>query len=169
MIIPIKNKRLGVFDMEIDEEDYDKIKHLKLTLNDTSNRNTYYCKSIVYENCKYIKKIHIHRLIMGLDDYKIDNRIIHHIDGNGLNNKKSNLVICDNLYNSQSINKPNVNVGHIYFEKNTEKVKRKKQWRFCITVNKKGHSKRFLTEQEAIDYKNNFIQGLTNPALTAKS
>ena len=162
MKIPIKHKRLGTNFMEIDDEDWDKIKDLNLTLNNRSNPNTYYCMSTVYEKCKYIKKINIHRLIMGLDDYKKDKRIINHIDGNGLNNKKENLEICDNLYNSQSINRHNGKFGLIYFEKNTEKTKRIKQYRFAITINKKRIQKRFLTENEAINYRDNLYKELTS-------
>jgi len=148
--------------MEIDDEDFEKIKNLNIVLNYTSNPNTNYAKAIIYKNQKYIKCLHIHRVIMGLGDYKDDKRIVNHIDGNGLNNKKSNLEICSILYNSQSINKPNCNVGCINFEKNTEKTKRLKQWRFMITINKKRHTKRFLTEKEAIEYKNQFVKDLIN-------
>ena len=160
MRIPIKHKQYGVKFMEIDEEDWDKIKHLNLTQNNESNKNTTYAHSTIYEKCKYIKRINIHRLIMGLGDHKDDKRITNHIDGNGLNNKKENLEICDIMYNSQSINRHHGNIGLIFREFNTEKVRRKKQWNFCITINKVRHRKRFLTEQEAIDYKEKYIQEL---------
>tara|TARA_R110001592_G_scaffold211552_1_gene463428 strand:- start:188 stop:691 length:504 start_codon:yes stop_codon:yes gene_type:complete len=162
MIIPIKNKTFGVKFMEIDDEDWDKIKHLNIIQNNTSTKHTTYCKAIIYENCKYIKTINIHREIMGLGDYKNDKRVINHIDGNGLNNKKENLEICSTMYNSQSINRHRGNIGIIYKEENTEKVKRLKKWKFCMKVNKKSHSKRFLTEQEAIDYKEEFVNNLRN-------
>ena len=158
MKLPIIHKTKGTFDMFIDEEDYEKIKHLNLTLNHSSNKHTKYCKSIVYKNCKYIKTLNIHRVIMGLGDFKEDKRIINHIDGNGLNNRKENLEICSQMYNAQSFRKVNCNIGWINYEKNTEKTKRKKQWCFQITVNKKRHRKRFLTEEEAIEYKNEYIK-----------
>ena len=151
LIIPIHHKKLGTFDMFIDKEDYDKIKDLNLTLNHTSNPHTKYCQSIIYENKKYVKKIHIHRLIMGLDDYKIDKRIINHIDGNGLNNRKENLEICDTMHNSQSKNCINKPIGVVYYD---DSMKRIKRWRFCITINKKRHSKRFETKEEAEEYRN---------------
>ena len=97
---------------------------------------------------------------MGLGDFKDDKRVINHIDGDGLNNKKENLEICSIMYNSQSINKPNSNVGHIYFEKNTEKVKRSTNWRFMIVINKKRHSKRFVTKEEAEIYKYDYIKNI---------
>ena len=156
--IPHRNKGTQV--MIIDEEDFDKIKDLNITLNHTSNPKTYYAKATIYKDCKYVKTINIHRLIMGLDDYKKDKRIVNHIDGNGLNNRKENLEICDSLYNAQTINKPNSTFAKVYFEANTEKTKRKKQWRFLIHINKKRHSKRFLTEEEANEYRADFIKEL---------
>ncbi len=145
--------------MLIDEEDYDKIKDLNLTLNYTSNKHTFYAKHIVYENCKYVKTINIHRLIMGLGDYKKDKRQINHIDGNGLNNQKSNLEICDCMHNSQSFRQPHrKNIGCIYLDNS---MKRQKKWRFYITINAKSHSKRFLTEEEAIKYKEQFLSNIT--------
>ena len=149
--IPITHKTKGINYMEINEEDFDKIKHLNLTLNHTSNKKTYYVNSTIYENKKYVKKVHIHRLIMGLEDYKTDKRIINHIDGNGLNNKKENLEICDIMYNSQSIRQKNVNRKSYWFENDP---KRKCKWRVYITIYGKKQSKRFLTEQECIDYIN---------------
>jgi len=160
MKIPIHHRTLGTFDMLIDKEDYEKIKHLNLSLNHTSNKHTKYCKHIVYEKCKYIKTLHIHRVIMGLDDYKKDKRQINHIDGNGLNNQKKNLEICSAMYNSQSFRQVHRNTGTIHFEKNTEKTKRKTQWCFQITVNKKRHRKRFLTKEEAEEYKKEYIKSL---------
>jgi len=145
--------------MEIDEEDFDKIKDLNLTINHDSNPNTKYCKSVVYKHpSTYVKTLHIHRIIMGLGDYKDDKRIVNHIDGNGLNNKKENLEISNPMHNSQSFRCINKNIGCIYKEKNTEKCKRTKQWMFRIVINKIKHQKRFLTEQEAIDYRDNYVK-----------
>lgn len=165
MIIPIHNRTLGTFDMLIDSEDYEKIKDLNITLNHKSNPNTKYAKSIVYENCKYIKTLNIHRVIMGLGDFKNDKRIINHIDGNGLNNQKSNLEICDTMYNSQSVNRIHQNCKYVRYEAKEGKTKRLKKWRFKMTVDGVRHSKRFLTEEEANNYKDEFIKNiiLVNP------
>jgi len=154
--IPINHKTKGNHTMLIDEEDYDKIKDLNLTLNHTSSNTTYYAKSTIYENQKYIKKLHIHRLIIGLGDYKNDKRIINHKDGNGLNNTKKNLEICDCMYNSQSINRINEKRNkNCYFENDP---KRKCKWKAVIKIFGKSTSKRFNTEQECID----FINSLEN-------
>ena len=143
--------------MEIDDEDFDKIKDLNLTLNHQSNPNTKYAKSIVYKNCKYVKKLHVHRIIMGLGDFKEDKRIIHHIDGNGLNNKKCNLEICDQMYNSQSIRHKNKDYNYVSYR---YEVNRVKCWTFQTTINKKRHRKRFETEKEANAYRDMFLASL---------
>ena len=152
--IPIKHKSKGTQTMLIDDEDYDKIKDLNLTLNYTSNKHTYYCLHTVYVKCKYIKRISIHRLIMGLGDYKDDKRQINHIDGNGLNNQKSNLEICDTMYNSQSFRQPHRNSKGYYFENDP---KRKLKWRVYLRINKGNKSKRFSTEEECKIYIQNCI------------
>ena len=135
--------------MEIDEEDFDKIKDFNLTLNCDSNKNTHYAKSVIYENNKYVKKIHIHRFIMGLGDFKNDKRIINHIDGNGLNNKKNNLEICNCMYNSQSVNRIHHKTKGYSFENDP---KRKCKWRVSIKIYGKNIRKRFLTEEECIEF-----------------
>ena len=158
MIIPITHKRLGTHNLIIDEEDYDKVKDYSWRLNTTSNHHTYYAQHTVYKDCKYIKRISIHRLIMGLGDYNEDKRQVNHIDGNGLNNQKSNLEICDGMYNSQSFRQPNrTQIGLIYYDSS---MKRLKRWRFCMTVNGVKHSKRFITEEEANTYRDNYVSNL---------
>jgi len=149
LTIPITHKTKGTHLMYIDEEDLDKIKHLNICLNHTSNRHTYYAKSRVYKNCKFVKDLHIHRVIMGLGDYNDDKRQINHIDGNGLNNCKSNLEICDAMYNSQSFRQPNRVSKRYYFENDP---KRKCKWRTYFCINGKKYRQRFMTEEECIEW-----------------
>jgi len=151
MEIKIKHRRLGINIMYLDKEDYDKIKDLNLTLYIKPNTN--YCRSRIYEKQKYVKTINIHRLVMGLGDFKDDKRMVNHIDGNGLNNRKENLEICDNLYNTQSINCINKNVGNVYYD-SIKYLKRR--WKATITINKKTIQKYFLTEEEAYNFLEQF-------------
>ena len=158
MKLPITHRTKGTHEILIDDEDYEKIKDYSWCLNYTSNRHTYYAKHRIYKDCKYVKDIHIHRLIMGLGDYKDDKRQVNHIDGNGLNNQKSNLEICSAMYNSQSFRQPHRNnIGMVGYD---ESMKRKKRWRFCMFVNGKRHQKRFLTKEEAEEYRKEFIKDI---------
>ena len=154
MKLPITHKTKGTHDLLIDDEDYEKIKDYSWCLNYTSNPHTYYAKHRIYKDCKYVKDIHIHRLIMGLGDYKDDKRQVNHIDGNGLNNKKSNLEICTAMYNSQSFRQPNRICKRYYHENDP---KRKCKWRVTIIINGKTQRKRFMTENECIDYINDIM------------
>ena len=132
---------------DIDEEDFERINKYNWSKNTTSNPYTTYAKT----KTKTIGTKHLHRVIMGLGDYKDDKRIINHIDGNGLNNIKSNLEICDVLYNNQSFRRHHgkANVGVVYYDTSMKRIKR---WKAQITINKITHTKRFLTEQEGKDF-----------------
>ena len=166
MIIPITHKSKGTQDLIIDDEDYDLIKNYNWRLNITSNKYTYYVKSVIYKIeeirpptqarpnttkkiFKYDKTINIHRLIMGLGDYKDDKRIVNHKNGNGLDNRKCNLEICSSMYNSQSINKPHQKFGTIYIDTSGKRIKR---WRAHVTIMGVKHQSRFKTKEEAQKY-----------------
>ena len=137
---------------EIDEEDVELVSKYSWGINSQSNPHTKYAHSNTGG-----KKTHLHRLIMGLGDYKDDKRIINHIDGNGLNNVKSNLEICDCLYNSQSFRKHNSNIGCVYVDTSMKRVKR---WKAYIVINKIKHQKRFLTEEEGKIWIENIVENL---------
>ena len=163
--IPIIHNTKGTYTMLLDDDDYDKIKDLRLTLNYTSNKNTNYVYTKIYEKSKYIKTIHIHRLVMGLDDYKKDNRIVNHINGNGLDNRKENLEICNTIYNSQSINWKNTYCKHYYFENDP---KRKSKWRVGLKIYGTWYRKRFMTEQECIEYIDSLYELRTDKKIVDK-
>lgn len=140
-----RQKTIAVY-TDIDEDDYEKVSKYKWGKNNSSSLYNTYAHTKTGG-----KKIHLHRFIMGLGDYKDDKRIINHIDGNGLNNCKKNLEICDNLYNSQSFRRHhgNDNVGCVYYDTS---MKRLKRWRAIIVINKIKYTKRFLTKEEGNDY-----------------
>lgn len=146
MKYPVKKRNGETIYMLIDSEDLDLIKDLNLIQVNPKNSNTTYIKSVLYEKGQYIKTIHIHRLVMGIGDFKDDKRIINHINGNGWDNRKKNLEICDLNHNNLSINRPNGKCGYIYFENCKS---RKKKYRLVITINKKTLRKRFMTYNEA--------------------
>lgn len=165
LTVPIKCKKLGTQYMTIDKDDFEKIEKLNLTINVTSNPNTMYAQSTVYRNCKYVKRISIHRLVMGLGDYKDDKRIVHHKDHNGLNNCKDNLEICDTMYNSQACRHVcKDKYKHYSFENDP---KRKCKWRCMITMYGKRTSKRFKTEEECKNFLSNISNASVNPASKA--
>ena len=59
--------------------------------------------------------------------------------------KKSNLEICDILYNSQSVRRRGQQ-GLIYYDTSGKRIK---VWRACITLNKKKYTQRFEKREEA--------------------
>ena len=125
----------------IDEEDYDKVSKYTWFIN--HQPHTKYCRTVININGKK-KRIYLHRLIMGLEHG--NKLVVNHKDGNGLNNAKSNLEICDHNYNQQSINTKK-NFGCICIMKNG-----KKKYRAEVRLNKKSYQKCFYTWEEAQAY-----------------
>ena len=148
-------KKEGV--MLLDEEDFEYLQKENIQINNHSNPKTSY-GLIVYQEYlgkidgkykyKYIGQMPVHRIIMGLGDFKIDKRIINHIDGNGLNNQKSNLEISSIMHNSQSVNMPNrKKFGGCYYDTS---MKRKKRWKASFFSYGKRTQKRFAEKQEGL-------------------
>jgi len=76
----------------IDKEDYPLVSQYHWRA--SKNRNTYYAQVGIGKR----KTICAHRLIMNL----AENELIDHIDGNGLNNSRSNLRRCTRCQNQQN-------------------------------------------------------------------
>jgi len=150
-----KNNKSEVTDIKyaiIDDEDYQLVSAYKWSC--AKRKYTTYAQTQMSCSCDVLL---LHRLIMGLDFG--DKRLVNHKDGNGLNNQKANLEICDALHNNQSINKPNSNKGYVYYNK----LRKSNNWRARITINKKHYEKHFATEEEGRIYidellKNTFIK-----------
>jgi hypothetical protein len=138
MIIPIKSKG-GIYNVLIDDEDYEKFSEYNWCINNDKKSNNKYCMTDIYINGKKTT-LKLHRFLMNLVNG--DKRIINHIDGNGLNNNKSNLEICDHKYNTQSINTKK-NFGCICI------INRPKKYCAQVNINKKRYSKCFFTKEEA--------------------
>jgi hypothetical protein len=123
----------------IDEEDYERVSEYTWHINHQKYKK--YCQTDININGKHTG-LKLHRFLLGLENG--DKRMINHIDGNSLNNQKSNLEICDAMYNSQSINTKK-NFGSITFRDDG----RKKKYCAEVRINKKRYQKCFLTYGEA--------------------
>ena len=82
----------------VDNEDYERCMQYKW-YSKIDQKNIY-----AKHNCKRVKGktrvvLSIHRFILNITDRSIS---VDHIDGNGLNNRKSNLRVCSHLHNSMN-------------------------------------------------------------------
>lgn len=123
----------------IDNEDFEKVsKHTWHIDHCGSNK---YCATNINDKGKKTK-IYLHRFIKGLD--LDDKRIINHKNGNGLDNRKSNLEFCDKSYNVQSINCARKNFGCVTIRKDG----RLKKYHAKVIINKKRYEEDFYTREE---------------------
>lgn len=81
----------------IDDEDYDRVMTKKWSLK--KDLNTYYVHSSVNIN-GFKTSITLHRFI--LEDQLSDDLVVDHIDGNGLNNTRSNLRVVTRAENARN-------------------------------------------------------------------
>jgi hypothetical protein len=136
-VIEFTNKKGKIFEVLIDDEDYEIL--LQNGWYCTKAGNTYYLRNDSF----FIKRTYFHRLILNCPK----NKVIDHINGNGLDNRKENLRICDkqqNHFNSQK--------GSGYTSKylGVSWDKAKNLWRASIMVNRKTlYLGRFKSEELA--------------------
>ena len=122
----------------IDAEDYDKVKDFYWT----AMRGNY-IRSQSYKHSR-VGHLLLHRLIMNADN----NVQIDHIDGNPLNNSKSNLRFATSQQNSFNRSKSTKNTSG---QTGVSWIERDKCWRAYITVSKKlHHIGCFKTKEDAI-------------------
>lgn len=128
----------------IDDEDYDKFSKYHWT-SDSSN---YVVKPISKWNGEkniMIKKIYLHRYILNFPEGKV----IDHINGNRLDNRKCNLRICDQINNSRNQSR---HKNAIRYPKGVARMSgnRIKPFTAQITVNHKNiHLGYFYTPEQA--------------------
>lgn len=125
----------GAFTM-IDPEDYDRVSKYKWNL----------CGRYVRGSVNG-KTISLHRFILNYSG----KRVVDHKNGDGLDNRKSNLRICSvsrNVINSKVRSDNTSGYTGVLYEKGK---KDEKKWRVSYSVNKVNtSSKYFLTKEEAI-------------------
>ncbi len=86
----------------------------------------------------------IHRFLTGCDDPTM---VVDHIDGNPLNNQKSNLRVCTQ---TENIRNRKLNSNNTSGFKGVSWIKRQKKWKATITLNKKQiHLGYFFYPEEA--------------------
>lgn len=123
----------------VDDEDYELLttQRCKVILR-SSITGTYHAQ---------FKGVRLHRYLMNLT--KDDKCLVDHIDGNPLNNQKSNLRICNNSENSRNSKKAKNNTSGykgVFFENDNKK----KRYKVCISINnKRKHVGRYETANEA--------------------
>jgi len=130
--IPVRKKEII-----IDRQDYEWVRFLQLSIDQKG-----YCVSS--------SRFMLHRLVRGL--IPNDNQMVDHINGNKLDNRRSNLRICsskDNAINS----KPHKRQKHSYYKgvsKAAPRAKLEKEWGASLTVgNKNVYLGWWMTELEA--------------------
>lgn len=130
----------------VDDEDYEKL--AKYKWHSRVTKNTVYAK-----RSEHGKTIYLHKEILSSND------MIDHINGNGLDNRRSNLRICTRSENLMNSKKPKAPATSKY--KGVHKVKKgskghKKIWRVEIRLNRKSILiGSFETEIEAANAYNN--------------
>ena len=110
----------------VDNEDFKCLNHYKWFV--IRDRNTYYACRMIYVNGKR------RRLLMHRDILKTPHGFISdHIDGNGLNNQRSNLRVCTIQQNSMNVKRSRGTSQY----KGVRWHKRDKKWRAQIGFNNK--------------------------------
>lgn len=86
----------------VDDEDYESLSSYYWYPLVAPKNNNIYAQATVNGN-----RIRMHRFILILHNYNIENILIDHVDQNGINNQKENLRTCTYSENKQNSRKPN--------------------------------------------------------------
>lgn len=87
----------------VDDEDYERVNCIKWTLRSTGRNNIkkYAITSIYIKAINKTIYLRLHRFILNINPLDLE---VDHIDGDGLNNHKSNLRLCTRQQNCQNVN-----------------------------------------------------------------
>lgn len=126
-----KIELVGGGEVLVDDEDFENLNQFKWIKTKGGGNTIYAIRTVPYasKSGRYI--VRMHRVIMGMCPK--DGRIVDHVDGNGLNNCRSNLRITSNSVNCQN-QRSRTKKNRTGFIGVTEH-KRGKIWRAEIGVN----------------------------------
>ena len=133
----ITSFKYGKITFIIDKNDYLQVKQYHWGV--AKLGNNFYAKYSIYGH----KAIFLHRLITNC----VDNLVVDHINRNTLDNRKSNLRICNNLVNIK--NRPINKAGYRGIIQNDVG-----KYRVRLQINKVKFDKTFDTLERAIKYRN---------------
>ena len=133
-IVKYKDREFEVLIDDEDEELYNQHKWYAYPRYDKAYiGSTFWNKnSNVYWKDRKMLNVRLHRFIMGVTDPKI---LVDHINGNPLDNRKSNLRICDSTGNARNSRKLKKKTS-IY--KGVYRSKLRKAWACTIRINGKN-------------------------------
>ncbi|NBW20194.1 MAG: hypothetical protein EBR82_70720 [Caulobacteraceae bacterium] len=105
----------------VDDEDFEELNQVKWCA--SRDGNTFYALRKGPRNKGQRKSIKMHRYILGLTDPKI---FVDHINGNGLDNRRQNLRLCNNQQNQKNQRnrknqKNRVDFKGVYFDEDIQK------------------------------------------------
>lgn len=124
----------------VDDEDFEELNKWNWSVNRIGK--SWYAVGSVWNGTKKLPTL-MHRFILQAPK----NFLVDHIDGNGLNNQKSNLRLCTHSNNMQNSKKPENNTSGY---KGVTWHKGRKLWQAQIMVNGKSiYLGRFVNKEDA--------------------
>lgn len=141
----VTNKRFGKVKTFIDIEDVEKVKQYKWYVHESKKKG---CKSKLY--IKAIvngTSLYLHRFLID-DETSME---IDHIDGDSLNNRKSNLRLVSRLENSVNLKARHTNKSGV---KNVRWRTEKNRWYVEVKFNSEERRKMFKNFNEAVGWRN---------------
>lgn len=124
--------KISDYDVLIDDEDYEKVMKYKWYLDGSKENGLYYFRVNIYEESVHTQFLSLHRYLM--DCIKGDGKVVDHINGNTLDNRKENLRVCTHAENGRNRKKAKNNTSGykgVCFNKNRNK------WQSYIKLNSK--------------------------------